>query len=293
MKVVSKPVFFEKGCAAALGTFDGVHLGHKSVIASAVASSFAPVAIIIMQNGRKKHLFSDSLNLSYIESLGIDTAVCLDLDEICGMQPHEYLYMLYRQMNVRFFACGSNHRFGKAATGTFDDISAFCAEHSIDCKKADTVTVNGMPVSSTAVRECVACGDMESARELMGHDYKIDFPVVHGDSRGREMGFPTINQPYPDGFVLPKFGVYAAVAEIDGKEYPAVSNVGIRPTYLADTPLAETHLIGYSGDLYGKGVTVAFKQFMRPERKFDSPDELISAIADDKSECMKILSGRK
>ena len=289
MKVLQSPIFFENGCAAALGTFDGVHLGHQRVISVAVKSGFTPVVIMIMQKNRKKRIFSDELNFSFLEKLGVDTVICLDLDEIRDMTPDEYLEMLYGKMNVRLFICGENHRFGKGACGSYEDISRFCARKGIESKRCETVTVNGITASSTAIRECIMNGDMKSAYSLMGHCYAIDFSVIKGDGRGHKMGFPTINQQYADEYILPKFGVYAGVAIVDDKEYPAVLNVGIRPTFLTDKPLAETNIIGYSGDLYDKKVKVMFKEYIRNEKKFASLDEIISAIENDKNECLRIL----
>ena len=289
MKVLQSPIFFENGCAAALGTFDGVHLGHQRVISVAVKSGFTPVVIMIMQKNRKKQIFSDELNFSFLAELGVDTVICLDLDEIRDMNPNEYLEMLYEKMNVRLFVCGENHRFGKGACGSFEDISRFCAQKGIVSEKCDTVTVNGVTASSTAIRQLISNGEMKAAYSLMGHCYAIDFSVIRGDGRGHEMGFPTINQQYGETYILPKFGVYAGVALVDDKEYPAVLNVGIRPTFLTDKPLAETHIIGYSGDLYDKKICVMFKEHIRNEKKFMSLDEIISAIENDKNECLRIL----
>ena len=126
MQVLQNPIFFENGCAAALGTFDGVHLGHQRVISVAVKSGFTPVVVMIMQKSRKKRIFSDELNFSFLEKLGVDTVICLDIDKIRDMTPDEYLEMLYNKMNVRLFACGENHRFGKGASGSYDDAQLLC-----------------------------------------------------------------------------------------------------------------------------------------------------------------------
>lgn len=292
MNVITKPEFFKNGCAAALGTFDGVHLGHCSVISAVVESGYTPVAVVIMQHGRKKRIFSDDLNLKYLESLGIKTAICLDFEDIHDLTPNEYLQMLHERMNVRFFACGDNHRFGKNAAGSYEDIENYCAAHSLGSAEIDAVRMDGVVVSSTSVRNFITHGEMIKARKFMGHDYQIDFEVVHGDSRGAKLGFATINQPYPDGYILPKFGVYATTVTVDGNKYVAVTNVGIRPTFQTVKPVAETHIIGYSGDLYGQKVNVSFKEFMREETKFDTVEQLISAVEKDKQKCIEMLKNR-
>ncbi len=288
MNIVTKPIFFENGCACALGTFDGVHLGHKGVIDTVVKSGYSPVAVIIMQKNRKKQLLSDSLNLKHIEKLGINTALCLDLNDIFDMTPDEYLQMLFGTMNVKLFACGEDHRFGKNASGSYKNIKNFALDNKIKCEFIPPVTKNGVNISSTLIREFVSRGDMKNAADFMGHEYAVDFTVIHGDSRGTKMGFPTVNQPFPDSFVLPKFGVYATVANVDGVSYPAVTNVGIRPTFEVEAPLAETHIIGYDGNLYGKNIEISFVAFLRDERKFDTLDELISAIASDKEKSKNV-----
>ncbi len=292
MRVVTSPIFFENGCACALGTFDGVHLGHKSVLAAVTESGYTPVAVAIIQNGEKKRIFPASLNLKYLEKTGIDTVLCLNIADICDMTPDEYLKLLFDSMNVKLFACGYNHRFGKGAEGSFKNIKNFASNNNISCQEVSAVSVNGIPVSSTAVRQFISSGEISKAAMLLGHDYVIDFTVIHGDNRGEKMGFPTINQLYPDDCVLPKFGVYATVATVDGVDYPSVTNVGVRPTFVTQKPLAETHIIGFDGNLYGKNIEVSFKEFLRSERKFDNIDDLINAIAADKEISIKIFEHR-
>ncbi len=289
MKVVFDLPFFESGCAAALGTFDGVHLGHRQVISAVTDCGYVPVVVMILQGDRKKRIFSDELNIKYIERLGVDTVVCLSLDDIRDMSAESYISMLYERMNIKRFACGCDHRFGKNADGSSSLIADFANEHGVEFISVGEVKIDGVPVSSTAVRSLIANGDMPSARKMLGHDYELDFEVVHGDARGRKMGFPTVNQVYPDGLVLPKFGVYASSVTVGEKRMAAVTNVGVRPTFLTDRPLAETHIIGYSGDLYGKKPSVTLNEFLRGEHRFDSLEELCAAIDADKNRSIKVF----
>ena len=148
----------------------------------------------------------------------------------------------------------------------------------------------GEAVSSTRVRQAITAGEMERARQLLGRRYFLDFPVEHGKALGRRLQFPTINQPIPPQMVLPRFGVYATMAQVDGKTYAGVTNIGVRPTVEKGvTPRAETYLIGFSGDLYGKEIPVTFLSFLRPEQKFDSVEALRAQIAADAQKADQIV----
>jgi len=146
------------------------------------------------------------------------------------------------------------------------------------------------PVSSSRIRVAMMEGEMEQAAKLLGRPFTIDFPVVHGRRLGRMLGTPTINQPFPPDFVLPKFGVYASFAEVDGKRLHAVTNVGIKPTVGSEVPLAETYLADFSGNLYGRRVPVSLLHFLRPEQKFDSLDALKNQILTDAGRSAGILA---
>ena len=148
----------------------------------------------------------------------------------------------------------------------------------------------GAPISSTRIRTCIRSGQMEEAQALLGYPYTIDFIVSEGRKLGRRLGFPTINQPYPAGNVLPRFGVYASLAQIDGKSYMGVTNIGVKPTVGdGNAPAAETFVIGYKGELYGRQVPLSLIHFVRPEQKFTSIEDLKEQIARDTQEVVRIL----
>ena len=140
------------------------------------------------------------------------------------------------------------------------------------------VSVAGETVSSTRIRACLEQGDVQQAGQLLGRPFGYDFEVTHGRQLGRTWGTPTINQPFPAGYVLPRFGVYASLVEVEGQKYYGVTNIGVKPTVGSDCALSETWIPEFSGDLYGKKVPVELLDFIRPERKFDSLDQLKNEI---------------
>ena len=150
--------------------------------------------------------------------------------------------------------------------------------------------LGGKPVSSTRIRELIAQGEVEEANRLLGRPFSYDFPVVHGRQLGRTLGFPTVNQPIPDGFILPRFGVYASLVEVDGEKYYGVTNVGIKPTVGSDGPVCETWMPDYHGrELYGETVRTELHGFVRSERRFPGLYELREQIFRDRETAKKII----
>jgi len=144
--------------------------------------------------------------------------------------------------------------------------------------------VNGVPVSSTLIRELIRKGDVAGANEQLGHRFSLELPVLHGKRLGRTIGFPTINQVIPEFMVHPKHGVYASRAFVDGTVFPAITDIGIKPTVNSDgSEITETHIIGFSGDLYGKNVRIELLAFIREEKKFSGLDELKAQLETDRA----------
>ena len=150
---------------------------------------------------------------------------------------------------------------------------------------ADDVKIDGVTVSSGEISQLLLNGEIEKAERLLGMPYMISGKVVHGRQIGRTIDFPTVNQLFSDGQLVPAFGVYASTAVIDGKSYDSVTNIGVKPTVGAESsPLAETHIIGFSGDIYGRSIDIVLRKFLRPEVKFNSLDELKKQISKDVSD---------
>ena len=287
--------------AVALGLFDGVHRGHRAVIEKAVscAPALTPVVFTFTFDDpdqiTKPHyaaILSDTRKREIFASLGVQAVVEPPFSSFRELSPEDFFQRILREkLNAKAVFCGGDYRFGKNAAGDAVLMERFCKEAGIRFETVPSEMEGGEPISSTRIRQLLRDGKPEESALLLGERYAIDFPVVHGRQLGRKMGYPTINQLYPSGSLLPKFGVYATLASIDGNDYPGVTNVGIKPTIAGgDAPSAETYLMGYSGDLYGRPVKLSFVSFLRPEKKFASVDELFTQIAADAETARNRLS---
>lgn len=277
----------------ALGMFDGLHLGHQAVL-NAVADRAREEALCAavftfstLHNRPKSKLTSARLLTprlweQLLDAMHMDCALCLDFDEFRELSPEQFVReILAEKLQTKFVACGSNFRFGKQASASATDLRELAKPYGIEVFIAPLVEVGGTPVSTTRIRGRIVAGDIPAANGLLGRRFAIDFEVVHGRQLGRTIDSPTINQPLPPYFVVPRFGVYATVATVEGERYAAVTNVGVKPTVGSDTILAETYILGYSGDLYGQHILVEFLEFIRGEERYASVQELREHIQQD------------
>ena len=272
--------------AAALGSFDGLHLGHRQVIGNTLSvPGLRPAVITFQQNPsvslQKKPvplLTTNEQKLALLEEMGVEVVYLLSFEQIRDMEPEDFVEALYRVCRVRALSCGFNFRFGKNGRGDAGLLKELCREKGIELSVTPPVSVAGETVSSTRIRACLEQGDVQQAGQLLGRPFGYDFEVTHGRQLGRTWGTPTINQPFPQGYVLPRFGVYASLVEVEGQKYYGVTNIGVKPTVGSDCALSETWIPEFSGDLYGKKVPVELLDFIRPERKFDSLDQLKNEI---------------
>jgi riboflavin kinase/FMN adenylyltransferase len=230
--------------------------------------------------------------LSFISMLGADFVYLEEFDEVKDFSPSEFVDMICEKFGAECTFCGENFTFGKMALGTEQTLLSLMEEKGKKSVTVQTLKVDGNTVSSTEIRRFLPDGDVEKAAMLLGRSYTVTAPVIGGRRLGRELGFPTINQHFFEGAAVPRRGVYAAAGSVDGKEYPAVTNVGVRPTVSggSDVVTAETHIIGYSGDLYGRVLTVELLRFMRPERTFGGREELTAAVLADIKSAEKYYS---
>ena len=279
--------------SVALGTFDGLHLGHKAVLNAIVKDGLKPIALTFnfppKLNSKENLLMTLEDKIKGLAELGI-TAEVMDFEKVKNIPPEEFLAFVKNKFSPKIIATGYDFRFGKGAFGRTEHISEFCQKNDIEYFCADAVCVDLKPVSSTQIRSLIGNGEIKTANKMLGNYFSFYGEVSHGDERGRVIGFPTLNIPYPTELVTPKFGVYASLTEIDGKLYKSVTDIGVRPTFKTDFVISETNIIDYSGDAYEKTAKIHLVDFIRGETRFNGLDELKKAISADKKTAVKILS---
>lgn len=271
--------------AIALGTFDGVHSGHRAVLN--MPDGFHKTAVIfgeapkLVLSGTGDSIMTPEKKIKILHGIGIDDVYMLDFEKVRNETPEEFLAFLKTKFSPSLISCGFNYRFGHNGVGNVDTLRNFCGENGIELRCCEPVLNNGVPVSSSLIRDMLKNGDVESANKLMLCGFSYTSEVIHGDRRGRTIGFPTINQRYPEQLVKLKFGVYSVLVRFDGEEYFGITNIGIRPTYPSDFVISETYIDSFCGDIYGKETEICPLRFLRGETKFNSIEELKSQISKD------------
>ena len=265
--------------SVAIGTFDGVHLGHREVIrGSDTALTFEPHPLAILHpEATPKLVTSFPVKRDLIGGLGVEELVVIPFDrEFASHSAEQFVAdVLVGRLEAERVSVGENFRFGKGAKGTPD----FLRSHDeFETRVVPLVEVAGETVSSSHIRGLVAAGDVSQAAEFLGGPFLFEGEVVMGDRRGRELGVPTANIVPDDALVCPGHGVYAAWAH----GFPAAVNVGVRPTFETGRGLlVEAHLVDFAGDLYGEVLRIAFIERMRGEKRFDSVDALVEQMQRD------------
>lgn len=284
--------------AIALGMFDGVHLGHRAVLDAAYRQK---------ENGLQPAVYTFADDLVFHKGAGFlyEAAHRHRLITECGIHfecsaPFQIIrdlsgeafaeQKLYRDMHAAYVSCGRNFRFGKDAAWDAEDLRQFGQKLGFAVEIVDDVQIDGMTVSSTEIRRLLTEGAIEQANLLLGKPYSILQSVRHGAELGRTIGFPTINQPFGKGQLVPKFGVYASETRTpDGRHYRSVTNIGMKPTVgYEGLPLAETYIDGFSGNLYNKTVEVSLLAFLREERRFASVSLLMEQMRTDLHESVQL-----
>lgn len=271
--------------AIALGTFDGVHKGHRAVLS--LPADMQKTAVIFAQppkallSGEPSSIMTAEDKCAALKKIGIDEVFTLDFNRVKDMPPADFLIFLKEKFAPDLISCGFNYHFGKNAAGNTDMLHDFCRQNGIEFNCHCAACEGGEPISSTRIREHLKNGEIEAANDLLTFPFSFTAEVISGDRRGRTIGFPTINQKYPSELIPLKFGVYRSKIIADGSEYEGITNIGIRPTFKTDYIISETYIIGFSGNLYGKSVKIEPLKFVRGEVKFSSVDELKRQIAAD------------
>ena len=288
IEVTSLPDAEPRSRHVAIGTFDGVHLGHQAVIEGAdTVLTFDPHPLSVIQPAAlPKLIMPFEVKRDVIEGLGVRELVVIPFDrEFATRSAEDFVeHVLLEKLGAEKVSVGENFRFGAKAKG---DPAMLAARTEFETRVVPLVEVDGETVSSTRIRALVAAGDMEGARHCLGAPFMVEGTVVEGDQRGRELGFPTANIVPDDRLAYPGHGVFAAFA--DG--VPAAVNVGVRPTFESGRGvLIETYLIDYEGDLYGTRLRVAFVERLRGERRFASVEELIAQMRVDVEDAKRVCA---
>ena len=287
----------KKGCAVAVGGFDGVHIGHRAMIVSLVSEAkrnSVPAVVFTFDaddspKSGSRLLATDEKKSLLLSSLGVDAVVSAPFSRIRDMSASDFVKRVFvNLLNAKSIVCGYDFRFGNGREGDVALIRTLLPNVNITTPNA--VVLDGVPVSSTLIRNHIANGDFLKANALLGYSFSFTGEVIHGKKLGRALGFPTINQEYPKYLAMPRFGVYAVRCNIGGKAYGGVANVGVKPTVGGeDTPLCEAHIFDYSGDCYGSIVETEFVSFIRGEERFASVDALREQVCLDMTAAKNIL----
>lgn len=276
----------KKNYSVALGTFDGIHLGHIPVLTGALEQKSDQTLVVTFRTPPRAFLEGEAVPLLMtpeskvkgLKALGFDDCLVLDFADVRSVAPDEFTEGLLKQYNITSFFCGYNYRYGKDGKGNTDTLKSFCAERQIAVRVCDEVRANGGTVSSSVIRAHIQAGRLEQANQLLGRPFSFTARVVKGNGVGKKLGFPTVNQCPIEGLVMPGFGVYATNAVVDGKRYASITNVGIRPTFMTSKPVYETNIFGLDREIYNKNVTIEFFKFIRPEKRFESAAQLVKTV---------------
>lgn len=290
----------QSASVATIGNFDGVHLGHRQLLqqvraeadrmqAKAVAILFEPHPAEFFLDEPPARLMTLREKLLPLEQLGVDVVRVLRFNQdLAAMSANEFIdRILVNELNVQHLVVGDDFRFGHRRAGDFELLQA---DGRFSCEASDTVTVNGIRVSSTAVRLALANGQFELAAQLLGRPYHLSGKVAHGDKRGRLLGFPTANLRLKRK-TLPLSGVYAVKVMGDGMpETLGVANIGFRPTVDGKEPRCEVHLFNFADEIYGRLIEIEPVQFIRAEQKFSGLDALKAQISVDSARAKQIFN---
>jgi riboflavin kinase/FMN adenylyltransferase len=293
-----------RGAILALGNFDGFHLGHQAVVGRAVARGAherRPVIVATFDPHPVRHFKPDAapFRLTTLDqrermfaAAGADAMLVFTFDDVLASTTAEDFVgaLLARRIGAAGVVTGEDFTFGARRGGNAAVLRTLGAGHGILAETVAPVALDGQPVSSSRIRDALKAGDPGTATRLLTRPFAIEGVVVHGDKRGRELGWPTANVEL-GSYQRPAFGIYAVRVRLDdGSEHDGVANLGIRPMFDPPRELLETVLFDWDGDLYGRTIEVALRDFIRPEKKFDGLDALKAGMAGDAAEARRLLA---
>lgn len=292
MKLTYLPDVEPRPRRVAIGTFDGVHLGHREVIRGADAVvTFDPHPQSVVSPGTEPRLLTTlQRKAELVEALGVEELVVIPFDgAFAARSAQDFVeHVLVERVQATHVSVGENFRFGHKAKG---DAALLAANPGFATRVVPLLEVDGEVVSSSHIRGLVAGGAVQYADKLLGAPFSVEGEVVHGDKRGRTLGFPTANLIPPLGLMVPGHGVYACRVRVGKDWVPAATNVGVRPQFVTGRgELIEAYLIDWEGDLYGQHVRVEFLRRLRGERRFPSVDALVVQMHADVDEARAIVA---
>ncbi len=289
----------KQGTAVGLGYFDGIHRGHQAVLRKALEKAekenLVPVVMLFDIHPRKlisgkvpPMLTSEERKRELLKEMGF-TVVDFNFREAMDYSPNEFIEkILIEKLNVKVVSCGYDYHYGKGGKGNAQSLHDELKKRGIESFSLSPILMGEEVISSTAIRSLIMNGEIEKANTMLGKPFCYDFVVKKGDGLGHTLGFPTINQFFPQDFIVPKYGVYLSRAKVGTEYYPAVTNVGIRPTVNKDSMRSETCILGFSGDLYGQKIEVSLLKYMRDEIRFPNLDELKKQVSQDMKTARKL-----
>lgn len=296
----------DRGASVAIGNFDGVHIGHQSVIEQARAAGDAigaPLGVLTFEPHPRQYFAPDAppfrlmnpeARAHRLEKLGVERLYELNFNAaLAGLSPREFAGKVIRDgLGLSHVVVGADFCFGKGRAGDAADLVAFGKEMGFGVTIAELLEGDNGEVSSTAIRNALSDGRPRDAARMLGHWHRIDGPVVGGEQRGRDLGYPTANMSI-EGLHPPKFGVYAVLVDVlDGPHkghYHGAASLGVRPMFHGEVPNLETFIFDFSGDLYSADLSVALVEYLRPEETFDSLEAFIAQMDADCTRARDIL----
>jgi len=306
IEITSKPPYDTTPLILVIGKFDGVHLGHQAILNTAnnlrnqgetlavLSFSDHPLWVIKKESEYQKKLTPDEEKIAILKGFGVRRYYRVNFTkEYADISSDEFILEHISQLNVKRIVVGEGFHFGKGGDSSVAELISLCEQIDVSVTIVPHIRENGMKISSSHIRSLVTSGKMEAVLSHLGRPYTITGEVVHGEALGRTLGFPTINLGSTESYVFPKPGVYLGTVEIHNDDenefWNVIISAGYRPTVNGEGYLVEAYLIDYSGDLYGKTVSVSFIRYMREEIKFTGLDPLIEQMELDKIEAKKLL----
>ena len=296
--------YFGEGSILTLGNFDGIHLGHISLlkklkevqelkkIPSVVVTYFPNPSLVLGKNKNLKPIYNEKSKLEILKSFSPDYILTIPFTEEFSKNTASYFLeeILLKKVKAKHIIIGFNHFFGKGREGSFEFLKQKSSELGFTVEKIEPVFFEGEQVSSSYIRNLISEGDVEKANSFLTREFHLTGKVVKGFQRGRTIGFPTANLEIGENLLIPKIGVYAVNCIYQEKKYGGMLNIGFNPTFSSEKLNFEVNLFDFDKEIYGEELKVEFLKYIRAEKKFNSIDELKKQLENDKLEAKKILS---